>query len=67
MASIKHWPDRVRGLRELLRVLRPGGLLLLGPEGSLYGLLEQRRFPRLHFHGGQFFALEYDLELKTMK
>nr|WP_279615095.1 class I SAM-dependent methyltransferase [Desulfospira joergensenii] len=27
VASIKHWPDRVHGLRECLRVLSPGGML----------------------------------------
>ena len=25
VASIKHWPDMTRGMREILRVLRPGG------------------------------------------
>lgn len=29
VASIKHWPDRRRGLSECVRVLRPGGWLLV--------------------------------------
>ena len=29
VASIKHWPDRMQGVREILRVLEPGGTLCL--------------------------------------
>ena len=29
IASIKHWPDQARGLAECLRVLRPGGELVV--------------------------------------
>ena len=29
MASIKHWPDQLQGLRECLRVLQPGGRLMV--------------------------------------
>ena len=25
MASLKHWPDRLQGLHEIVRVLKPGG------------------------------------------
>ncbi|MGW5380909.1 hypothetical protein ACWESM_36250, partial [Nocardia sp. NPDC003999] len=27
--SIKHWPNQRKGLAEMIRVLRPGGLLLV--------------------------------------
>ena len=29
VASIKHWPDRLAGVKEILRVLAPGGFLCL--------------------------------------
>jgi ubiquinone/menaquinone biosynthesis C-methylase UbiE len=29
VGSIKHWPDRLLGLRECVRVVRPGGLVLI--------------------------------------
>jgi ubiquinone/menaquinone biosynthesis C-methylase UbiE len=28
-ASIKHWPDRAQGVREIFRVLRPGGAMVV--------------------------------------
>lgn len=29
VASIKHWPDQLKGLQEIRRVLRPGGVLCI--------------------------------------
>jgi SAM-dependent methyltransferase len=52
VASIKHWPDRARGLSECCRVLRPGGRLLLveADRGTrldhLQSFVFDLRFPR---------------------
>lgn len=51
LASIKHWPDRARGLAELHRVLRPGAPLLVveADRGAGDGALDAwaRRWPWL--------------------
>lgn len=53
MGSLKHWKDINRGLRECLRVLKPGGLILAmdsNRDTSLpecRKLVEQMQFPRM--------------------
>lgn len=52
VASIKHWPDRRRGMEEMLRVLRPGGSFLVVEadrgcrDEDVYAFVRLWRFPR---------------------
>ncbi len=44
VASIKHWPDRMRGLQQVLRVLRPGGGLTILEAANTCTRRQARRF-----------------------
>lgn len=46
IASIKHWPDRQRGVREMVRVLKEGGLLLIAETDRSCHLDDVRTFVR---------------------
>lgn len=53
VCSLKHWPDRTRGLEECLRVLEPGGLLVIAEvdrgctmEDARHWIHPQFRIPR---------------------
>lgn len=44
VASIKHWPDQRRGVSECVRVLRPGGMLVIGEADRSCRLEDARNF-----------------------
>lgn len=44
VGSIKHWPDRHRGVSECVRVLKPGGALLVGEADRSCKLDDVRNF-----------------------
>ena len=44
VCSIKHWPDALRGLSECLRVLRPGGVLVVAEVEREYDRRDRRAF-----------------------
>jgi ubiquinone/menaquinone biosynthesis C-methylase UbiE len=44
IGSIKHWPDAVRGLAEIRRVLKPGALLIVSETDQGASEAEIRRF-----------------------
>lgn len=47
VASIKHWPDRLQGLQQIHRVLRPGGALCILEVDSRCSPQAARRFAGL--------------------
>jgi len=49
VASIKHWPDQTKGLRECIRVLKPGGTLLVAEADRACTLDSARAFVS-HWH-----------------
>lgn len=46
IASIKHWPDRERGVHEMVRVAKDGGVLLIAEVDRGCRLEDARRFVR---------------------